>query len=71
MCPNLHGFGWGLGGLVDGASLVRLPSDVVTCLAGFLKQFVLVGSRGTGLSSILSVAVLSATVIVVNEAACS
>ena len=45
---------------------------MATCPAGFLEQLVLVG-RGTGLSSILSVTVetLSATVVVVNEAACS
>ena len=50
---------------------------MATCPAGFLEQLVLV-DRGIGVSSILSVVVItlvvvmvSAAVIVVNKAACS
>ena len=40
---------------------------MATCPAGFLEQLVLVG-RGTGLSSILSVAVATLMVVMVSAA---
>ena len=77
MCPNLLGFGWGLGGQADGTSLVCVPSDMATCSAEFLEKLVLVGI-GNGLLSLLPVAVatlvvviISATAVVVNKAASS